>query len=223
MIKEGGAALDTVNCPISITFSSIGAGWAKARLHIGNDDFVFPISYLEDGIDALIERIYYLSSMLGHDDYNSDLMEYGEAEITSVIDGEEATRHWIEIPWKTTTMVWDGEPLFVRLEFERPLNHDSNFDVLITLDVYQEEHSKYNYTVRYRDLCYAAAKAITDLITEYGLIGVYESTWMPDINLRHFLTIKEIALDMPLKKAYDSEYAVHTSIEDELKLLLKPM
>ena len=74
-------------------------------------------------------------------------------------------------------------------------------------------------------MCYATAKAITGLIAEYGLIGVYESTWMADINLRRFLKIKEIALDLPIKKAYDSEDtdAVHTSLEEELKLLLKPM
>ncbi len=215
----------TTNRPISLSFSARGAGWANARLHIGDDDFVFSISYIGAGINALIERIYYLSPMLGQDDYNLDVMEYGEADITSVISGEEATRHWEQIPWKTTTMIWDGELSFVRLEFERPINLDPDFDVLITLDVHQDVDCKFNYTVRYRDLCYAVAKAITDLIVEYGIIGVYESTWMTDINLRRFLKIKEISLDLPIKKAYDSEDndVVHTSIEEELKLLLKPM
>ena len=45
---------------------------------------------------------------------------------------------------------------------------------------------------------------------------------MEDINLRQFLRIKEIALDSPIKENSVSEdnYAVHTSIEEELKLLL---
>lgn len=48
---------------------------------------------------------------------------------------------------------------------------------------------------------------------------------MEDINLRQFLRIKEIALDLPIKEKSVSEdnYAVHTSIEEELKLLLNPM
>lgn len=48
---------------------------------------------------------------------------------------------------------------------------------------------------------------------------------MEDINLRQFLRIKEIALDSPIRETSDSEdaYAVHTSVEEELKLLLKPM
>ncbi|MCR5767256.1 MAG: hypothetical protein K6G45_02050, partial [Lachnospiraceae bacterium] len=158
-------------------------------------------------------------------DYDYNVMEYEDAEITSVVNGEEKTRQWIDIPWKTTPLVWDGEPDTVCWEFERPVNLDSDFEVSITLDVHQNEDCKYNYTVRYRDLCYATAKAVTDLIIECGVIGFYETTWMEDINLRQFLTIKAIALDVPIKKAYNSEgaYSVHTSIEDELKLLLKPM
>ena len=37
--------------------------------------------------------------------------------------------------------------------------------------------------------------------------------------------IKEIALAFPIKETSDGEdtYAVHTSIEEEFKLLLKPM
>ncbi len=213
------------NRPMSLSFSARGAGWAKARLHIGDDDFVFSISYIGAGINDLIERVYYLSPQLGHDDYDYNVMEYEDAEITSVVNGEEATRHWIDIPWKTMPLVWDGEPDTVCWILERPVNLDSDFDVSITLDVHQDVDGEFNYTVRYRDLCYAVAKAITDLIAEYGLIGVYESTWMTDINLRHFLKIKEIALDLQIKKAHDSEDTdvVHTSLEEELKLLLKPM
>ena len=217
--------MDTARVPISLAFSARGAGWAEARLHIGDDDFVFSISYIGDGINEFVKRVYYLFPKWRHDDYDYNIMEYGDAEITSVVNGEEATRHWEDIPWKTTPLVWDGEPDTVCWEFERPVNLDPDFDVSITLDVHQDRDCKNNYTVRYRDLCYATAKAITDLLTECGIIGFYESTWMEDINLRQFLRIKEIALDSPIRETSDSkyDYAVHTSIEEELKLLLKPM
>ena len=211
--------------PMSLSFSARGAGWAKARLHIGDDDFVFSISYIWGGINDFVKRVYYLSPKLGYDAYDSRVMEYEDAEIPSVLDGEDATRYWEDIPWRTTPLEWNSEPDFVRLVFERPINLDSDFGVSITLDVHRDENCQYSYTVRYRDLCYATAKAVTDLITECGIIGFYESTWMEDINLRQFLKIKEIALDMPIKKDRDSEDAdaVHTSLEEEFKLLLKPM
>ncbi len=217
--------MSTASCPLSLAFATTGAGWAEAKILIGADTFDFSISYLGHGIGDLIERIYYLSTDLGYDDYNLAAMEYGEADITSVLDGEEATRHWEQIPWKTTPVVWEGEPDFVRLIFERKVNLDPDFDVSVTLDVHQQENRKYEYTVRYRDLCYATAKAVTALLIEYGIVGFYESAWMPDINLRHFLKIKEIALNEPIKTCYDSKepYMVHSSLEEELGLLLKPM
>ena len=217
--------MDTARVPISLAFSARGAGWAEARWHIGDDDFVFSISDIGAGINEFVKRVYYLFPKWRHDDYDYKVMEYEDVEITSVVNGEEATRYWEDIPWKTTPLVWDGEPDTVCWEFERPLNLDPDFDVSITLDVHQDVDSKYNYTVRYRDLCYATAKAITDLFAECGIIGFYESTWMEDINLRQFLRIKEIALDSPIKENSVSEddYAVHTSVEEELKMLLKPM
>lgn len=212
------------NCPISLCFSSNGAGWAKARLHIGDNDFVFSISYLWPGINELLDCVYYLYPNWGYDDYNLDAMEYGEADLPGVFDGKEMIMHWEQIPWKTT-LDWDGEGECVRWSFERPLNIDDDFDVAITLDVHQGEEGKYNYIIRYRDLCYAVSKAITDFIAEYGIIGSFESTWMKDINLRHLLNIKGIALDEAITKnvGAGNHGGVVSSLEEEIKLLLKPM
>lgn len=210
--------------PMSLSFSSSGAGWAKAKIHIRKNVFNFSISYLWPGINELFACVYYLYPNWRYDDYNLDAMEYGEADLPGIFDGKEMIMHWEQIPWKTT-LDWDGEGECVRWSFERPLNINDDFDVDITLDVHQEEEGKHSYTIRYKDLCYAVSKAISDFIVEYGIIGSFESTWMRDINLRHLLKIKGIALDMPIKNTYDSKdsYTIHTSIEEELKLLLKPM
>ena len=74
-------------------------------------------------------------------------------------------------------------------------------------------------------MCYAVSKAITDFIIEYGIIGSFESTWMKDINLRHFLKIKEIALDesIPVTVGAGDNHKVVSSVEEEIKLLVKTM
>ncbi len=216
--------MSTPTRPMSLSFSSSGAGWAKAKLLIGEDAFDFLISYLWDDISDLLDRVYYLYPNWRHDEVNLNKMEYGEADITSVVDGEEGTRHWVDIPWKTS-LFWDGEGESVRWDFERPVNLDDDFDVVISLDVFQNEARKYKYSIRYKDLCYAVSKAITDFSAEYGIVGSFESSWMKDINLRHLLRIKAIALDEAIAENVDTEekWKVTSSLDEEIKLLLKPM
>ncbi len=216
--------MNTISCPMSLAFSSSGAGWAEAKLRIGKDAFDFSISYLWAGINELLDRVYYLYPNWGHDDADWNIMEYGEADLPTVFDGKEMIIHWEEIPWKTS-LDWDGEGESVRWDFERPVNLDDDFDVVITLAAYKNEERKYKYSIRYKDLCYAVSKAITDFIAEYGIIGYHESTWMKDINLRHFLKIKGIALDEAITEnaGYEERWKVTSSLEAEIKLLLKPM
>ena len=53
----------------------------------------------------------------------------------------------------------------------------------------------YHYEVPYRDLCYAVAKACTEMLKEYGFYGYHHSTYVQDMNVRYLLFIKSIALD----------------------------
>ncbi len=216
--------MSAASCPISLSFSSSGAGWAKAKLLIGEDAFEFSISYLGNDINDLLDRVYYLYPNWGHDDANWKILEYGEADLPTVFDGKEKIIHWEEIPWKTS-LYWDGEGESVRWGFERPVNLDDDFDVDISLDVYQNEEKKYQYSIRYKDLCYAVSKAITDFIAEYGIVGSFDSSWMKDINLRHLLKIKAIALDEAIKENGDTgeKWKVTSSLDEEIKLLLQPM
>jgi hypothetical protein len=67
---------------------------------------------------------------------------------------------------------------------------------------------------------------VTDLLIRYGIVGYYESTWMEDINIRHFLQIKGLALDKEIELVPDSQNEksiFNTRLGQELDLLIRPM
>jgi hypothetical protein len=219
-------ALGNLNCPIMLEVKPDGAGWAEVKMHIGKDDYVFTVSYIGEDIHDLIEKVYYLYPNWGHDDHNNKVMEYyDDVEIESTIDGVTVKRIWTEVPWRTE-LLWDGEGSYMKLKMERPATIDDDFDVTITLEVYQQEESFHTYTVRYKDLCYAVAKGVTEALIRYGIVGCYESTWMQDINIRHFLQIKGLALDKEIELVPDSQNEksiFYTRLGQELDLLIRPM
>lgn len=210
--------------PMSLSFSSNGAGWAKAKLCIEEDTFDFAISYLWPGINELLDCVYYLYPNWRYDNYNLKVMEYSEADIPSNGGEKKTTIHWEQIPWKTSVM-WNSEPDFVEWRLERSVNLDDDFDVSVTLDVHQEKNRQYGYIIRYKDLCYAVAKAITNFVAEYGIIGSFESSWMKDINLRHLLKIKGIAMGEAVTENVGAgdNWKITTTLDEEIQLLLKPM
>lgn len=211
-------------CPISLSLIPGGAGWAEAEIEIFADSYTCSISYLGDSIHDLVERVYYLYPNLDHDDYNNLIMEYYEdVEAFETIDDIVVSRDWINVPWKTE-LLWDGEGSHIKWMLERPATIETDFDVTITLEVFQEEQSTHTYQVRYKDLCYAVARSVTDLLVRYGLMGCYESTWMDDINIRHLLRIKEIALDMEIERKTDSQSDICSSdLKQELEFLIRPL
>lgn len=213
-------------CPLLLEIIPSGAGWADVKLDIGDDHFDCEVSYIGDSIHDLVERVFYLYPDWNYDEHNQNVMKYyDEIEAVSTIDGVTAKRRWINVPWKTE-LFWDGEGAFIKWTMERPATNENDFDVTITLDVSQEDESSYTYQVKYKDLCYAVAKGVTELLVRYGLIGYYETTWMDDINIRHFLHIKEIALDMKieLESAQQESRIIYTTrLGQEMDLLIRPL
>ena len=213
-------------CPLSLEIIPRGTGWADVKLDIGDDRFDCVISYIGDSIHDLIERVYYLYPDWPHDSYDYRIMEYyDEVKPVSTIDGATDKHVWSDVP-KRTEMVWDREGSSVKWTLERPATLESEFNVIITLEVLQEEESARIYQVKYKDLCYAVAKGATEVLVWYGLIGYYESTWMEDINIRHFLHIKEIALDMKIEmeSAHKESHTIFsTRLGQEMDLLIRPL
>ena len=218
--------MGNLNCPIMLEVKPGGAGWAEVNMHIGKDDYTFILSYIGEDIYDLIEKVYYLYPNWGHDNLDYRVMEYyDDVEIESTIDGVTAKQLWSDVPWKTK-LLWNGEGTYVKWKMERPATIDDDFDVTITLEVYQQEESFHTYTVRYKDLCYAVAKGVTEALIRYGIVGCYESTWMQDINIRHFLQIKGLALDKEIELVSDSQDEqgiFHTRLEQEMDLLIRSM
>ncbi len=213
-------------CPLSLEIIPRGTGWADVKLDIGDDRFDCVISYIGDSIHDLIERVYYLYPDWPHDSYDYRIMEYyDEVETVSTIDGATDKQVWSDVP-KRTEMVWDGEGSSVKWTLERPATIENEFDVTLTLEVSQEDESARTYQVKYKDLCYALAKGVTEIFVRYGLIGYYESTWMEDINIRHFLHIKEIALGMKIEMESDmqeSRSTFTTRLGQEMDLLIRAL
>ena len=213
-------------CPLSLEIIPSGAGWADVKLDIWDDHFDCVLSYIGDSIHDLVERVYYLYPDWSHDSYDYRIMEYyDEVEDVSAIDGVTDVYKWSDVP-KRTKLFWDGEGSFVKWTMERPATIENDFDVTITLEVSQEDEYTHTYQVKYKDLCYAVAKGVTEVFVRYGLIGYYETTWMEDINIRHFLHIKEIALDMKIELESDpqeSKCIYTTRLGQEMDLLIRPL
>ena len=88
-----------------------------------------------------------------------------------------------------------------------------------------DETQEFKYIVSYKEFCYALAKACTELLKKYGINGFHQSYWDGEINLRHLLFIKAVALDADdmIKVEYKDNYEINSNIENELKLLLFDM
>ncbi len=220
---------------ISMEFHPEGWGWADLFLQVGGDDFRFTVSHIGDSLSEFVERVYYLFPLLDHDDYSPDNADYKDVDMPAedlpagiALESHETVT--VTMPWKASVTL-DGEGPFAILTFERALDLEADSNLQLTLeragykDLADGQREIRKYTIGYRDLCYAVAKCATEVLTECGLNGLYESTWMPDINLRHLLLLKEIALGEKLPfAAQDTKGDLyHSSLEAELAFLTRPM
>ena len=55
--------------------------------------------------------------------------------------------------------------------------------------------TEYRYEYKYRDLCYAVAKAMTHVMKDYGFYGYHYSTSDNGIEIHQLLFLKAVALN----------------------------
>jgi len=95
------------------------------------------------------------------------------------------------------------------------------------IEHHRDEIKIYNYYVLYKDFCYAVAKACTEMLKEYGFFGYHHSIYCHDINMRHLLLLKSIALDnfeaRELTYYNEKGHGETTDLHKELELLLFDM
>ena len=209
------------DCPIKIELCDVGAGWLKMKLSINGEIHEFYSTYCHgDGFHALLERLYYLHPNAYDNDHSGEIVK--TEEIEAELDGEKTTAF---VPYKTA-FYWDEEGSIIDWEFERKPTLDREFDLNIKLGIHRNitDESK-EYTVSYKEFCYALAKACTELLKKQGINGFHQSYWDGDINLRYLLFIKAIALDADemIETKYNKNHEASSDLNKELELLMFDM
>lgn len=216
-------------CPIHMKLVPYGAGWTDVHLTIGNDQLYFIISYaLGDTFTDLLAVLYFLHPMNEDPEHAENFVDclQGRVEDGEVVEVAERIETFpctvIPIPYQGS-FVWDEEGACSRWTIEREPTADTDFDVRIGIDLCRDEKTEhFEYVVRYRDLCYAVAKACTEVLKFHGIYGYHHSIYHDDMHLRYLLFLKGVALDVPeVRKltCFEDGNGVGSSFEKELELL----
>lgn len=185
-----------------------GAGWTDVHFKIGDDNLYFIItSVWGDQFSRLLEVLYCL-----HPDQH-------DPQYVHVVD------FWDETPQKIE-LNWDEEGSSSHWSFLRLPSETEDFQVQIDICIRRDEEKHYSYQVRYQDFCYAVAKTCTEVLKSHGIYGYHHSTYVDDLNLRHLLFVKAVALDCFDARTltwFEEGLGEGTDFEKELELLLFDM
>ena len=204
------------DCGIKIKFHDLGAGWLNMDFDIENKHFTFSSSdCCGDGLEDLINAIFQLNPTLDTCETDFNIVF---KTMKHKIDGEEVD---LEIPL-LTDLAFNEEPSSIYWKFEREETADIDCNLKIHLSINREKTEDYDFTVRYKDFCYALAKACTEMLKEYGIIGYRKSYWRDDFPLRQFLRIKAIALNdfSCIDTIYDKNHGERSNLNKEIEFLL---
>ena len=222
------------NCGMVMKLVPYGAGWTDVHFNIGDDKLYFIItSVWSDQFSKLLEVLYYLhpdqNDPKGNDDidYWDGVCEIigGKPKIVQIVEQYNGYGAVRPIPYKAE-LHWDEECSSSHWVFTREPTADEDFELQIDICFYRDEKKNYTYKVRYKDFCYAVAKTCTEVLKSHGIYGYHHSTYEDDLNLRHLLFIKAVALDcLETRKLTDNGDGLgeSTSFEKEMELLLFDM
>jgi hypothetical protein len=99
-----------------------------------------------------------------------------------------------DIP-KKGQFCWNEEGSESYWVIEREPTLDPDFNIKISIKLCRSETKYYEYTVRYKDFCYAVAKTCTEVLKSHGIYGYHHSVFCDDMHLRYLLFLKSVALD----------------------------
>lgn len=124
----------------------------------------------------------------------------------------------------TATVDWDNEGEVMTIEMTKYCEGDNTDQIAVKITTdYGDTYSKFH--VNDKDLCYAVAKACTDVLKKYGIYGYRFTTELDTFDLHKLLFIKARALDCfearKLLKA--DEFTEKTDFNKEIELLLFDM
>ncbi len=224
------------DCDIKMRIVPYGGGWTDVHLDICGDSHYFIISYVfGDQFSALLALLYKLHPDNGgseHDgvkvEYKTGICEHTDSgyKVVKIVGCDENVPVRCvcrDIPWKGS-FTWDEEGEYSEWSIERIPDESTDF----MLSIHVEHHEKtFEYSLPYKEFCYSVAKACTEMLKEYGFGGYYNSTYTQDMNLRHLLFIKSVALDnfeaLELTHYEEQGHGETTDFEKELELLMFDM
>ncbi len=231
--------LEKCDCDVKMELIPRGAGWIHVHLTIGEESMAFVISSaMGDRFSKLLRVMYHLHPENNDPEFEEDIYcweglcewsdsksEYEIVKIVQRVEDEKYPYTIQEIPYKAE-FCWDEEGADCNWVIERKPTTETDFNIKIRLK-YSDEETERCYEVRYKDFCYAIAKACTETLKKFGILGYHHSTYEEDIPLRYFLFLKAVALDrldlLKLDNVEEERFAVTSSFEKEMELLLFDM
>lgn len=200
------------DCGIKIKLEPKGCNFLGIIFNFyGNEISFNPSSAVGGQFGDFLSALYtlYYENGEGHDDWKQreNHIEDGSNYIRAV----------------STTVDWDNEGEIMTIKMTKDYDENAHdINLKITTD-YGETFKE--FTVNDKDLCYAAAKACTEVLKEYGIYGYKHSTEYDSFNLNQLLFIKAYALDCYRARALIKvdELTEKTDFDKEVELLLFDM
>ena len=203
------------DCDIKIKLTPSGTQYLHFEMDIQGDHLDFlPASTMGDQFGAVVSALY----TLFHE--KEDMHE--EWRSREHISDENHVIHR-----RVTKVEWDNEGDVIDIIMSRKGGIDIDYeDDLIDIEIKNYDEVLKQYTVKTKDLCYAVAKACTEVLKEYGIYGYRYSTEQDYFKIHQLLYIKSFALGNFEARELISEendWVKKTSFEKEIELLLFDM
>lgn len=203
------------DCDIKIKLTPSGTQFLRFEMDIQGDHLDFlPASTMGDQFGAVVSALY----TLFHE--KEDMHE--EWRSREHISNDNHVIHTI-----VTKVDWDNEGDVVEIVMSRKCTVDIDYENdLIDIEINNYDEVLKQYTVKTKDLCYAVAKACTEVLKEYGIYGYRYSTEQDYFKLHQLLYIKSFAFGNFEARELISEendWVKKTSFEKEIELLLFDM
>lgn len=212
------------DCPLKFAVSDCESGWTYMTLDFNGTVIETYISYLGYQPSALLEatRIFH-----SHDISYDEGYGYSHIDIEKTEDADSSDGIWFVVPM-IVKFQWDEEPMLTTWNIVRDAKDigKEDFPLKIRIARTTDKVVNHEFTVQYRDLCYAVAKCYTELLKRYGFSGYYHGSYGDDINIRQLLEIKGYALGLTRYLYAEDEsksYRLQLTPDEELELLKMDM
>ena len=195
------------DCDISIRLTPCNSQYLHVEMDIQGEHLeYFPASTMGEQLGAVVSAIYTLFQEKNDNHEEWKPIEY----ILNENDG---------IYTAVTKVDWDNEGNVIELIFSRKCDVNIDYENdLIDIEIKNYDKTLRTYTVKSKDLCYALAKACTEVLKEYGFYGYSYSTRKDYFKIHQLLYIKSFALLSFEARSID-ENDGKASFEREIELL----